>query len=92
MRLECVQNAVDQARVVAGAMLGGDQPYDAVPRFWSSQYDIKLQTIGIVPGHDAEILRQAQADALAPILDPAALADPARPLKTLQTGTVAVPA
>ncbi|MEN3162579.1 FAD-dependent oxidoreductase [Tistrella mobilis] len=129
VRLECVQNAVDQARVVAGAMLGGDQPYDAVPRFWSSQYDIKLQTIGIVPGHDTEILRgrpesgsfsavylrdgrvvaidcvnapldfaqgrgliQAQADALAPILDPAALADPARPLKTLQTGTVAVPA
>jgi 3-phenylpropionate/trans-cinnamate dioxygenase ferredoxin reductase component len=57
IRLESVQNANDQANVAARAILGGDQPYDAVPWFWSNQFDLKLQTVGLSIGHDAAILR-----------------------------------
>jgi 3-phenylpropionate/trans-cinnamate dioxygenase ferredoxin reductase component len=57
IRLESVQNANDQANVAARAILGGDQPYDAVPWFWSNQFDLKLQTVGLSTGHDAAILR-----------------------------------
>lgn len=57
IRLESVQNAVDQARVAAAAMLGGTAIYDAVPRFWSTQYDMRLQTVGLQAGHDVELMR-----------------------------------
>ena len=57
IRLESVQNAIDQAKVVAGAILGAPKPYHAVPWFWSNQYDLKLQTIGISAGHDATVVR-----------------------------------
>lgn len=51
-RLESVQNAVDQARVVAGAIMGTPQVYDEVPWFWSDQYDVKLQSAGLCSGYD----------------------------------------
>jgi 3-phenylpropionate/trans-cinnamate dioxygenase ferredoxin reductase subunit len=57
MRLESVQNANDQASVAAKTILGIDVAYDAVPWFWSNQYDLKLQTVGISTGHDATVLR-----------------------------------
>lgn len=57
LRLESVQNANDQATVVAKAILGQPVAYDAVPWFWSNQYDLRLQTVGICRGHDATILR-----------------------------------
>ena len=57
VRLESVQNAVDQAKAVAAAILGRDEPYDAVPWFWSDQYEIKLQMVGISRGHDREVVR-----------------------------------
>lgn len=57
VRLESVQNAVDQAKAVAAAILGRPYPYDEVPWFWSDQYDIKLQMVGISRGHDREALR-----------------------------------
>ena len=57
IRLESVQNAIDQAKVVAGAILGAPKPYHAAPWFWSNQYDLKLQTIGISAGHDASVVR-----------------------------------
>ena len=53
IRLECVQNAVDQAKVAADAILGKGKPYDPVPWFWSDQYDIKLQITGLLDGFDA---------------------------------------
>ncbi|MBB5711569.1 NAD(P)/FAD-dependent oxidoreductase [Sphingomonas xinjiangensis] len=56
-RLESVQNANDQASVAAKAILGLDADYDAVPWFWSNQYDLKLQTVGLSAGHDAAIMR-----------------------------------
>ena len=57
IRLESVQNANDQATVAAKTILGIDAAYDAVPWFWSNQYDLKLQTVGISTGHDATVLR-----------------------------------
>jgi len=57
MRLESVQNANDQASCVAKAILGDPQPYGATPWFWSNQYDLKLQTVGLSGGHDTTVLR-----------------------------------
>lgn len=57
VRLESVQNANDQAAVVTKALTGEPVPYDAVPWFWSNQYDLKLQTVGLSFGHDATVLR-----------------------------------
>lgn len=57
IRLESVQNANDQAAVVAKHILGQEAPYQAVPWFWSNQYDLKLQTVGLSTGHDQAILR-----------------------------------
>lgn len=52
VRLESVQNATDQARHVAGAIMGDTQPYNAVPWFWSDQYGFKLQIAGITSAAD----------------------------------------
>lgn len=57
MRLESVQNANDQAKVVADYLAGNPQPYNALPWFWSDQYDLKLQTVGLSVGHDQVVLR-----------------------------------
>jgi 3-phenylpropionate/trans-cinnamate dioxygenase ferredoxin reductase subunit len=54
VRLECVQNAIDQAKTAAAAMLGEARPYDPVPWFWSDQYEVKLQIAGLLDGYDAE--------------------------------------
>ena len=53
LRLESVQNAIDQAKAAAGAILGTPRPYDPVPWFWSDQYEIKLQMAGLSDGYDA---------------------------------------
>jgi 3-phenylpropionate/trans-cinnamate dioxygenase ferredoxin reductase subunit len=52
LRLESVQNAIDQAKTAAGAILGTPRPYDPVPWFWSDQYEIKLQMAGLSDGYD----------------------------------------
>jgi 3-phenylpropionate/trans-cinnamate dioxygenase ferredoxin reductase component len=57
VRLESVQNANDQASVAAKTICGIEASYDAVPWFWSNQYDLKLQTVGISAGHDAAVVR-----------------------------------
>ncbi len=58
VRLESVQNGVDQARAVAARIAGKPAAvYDKVPWFWSDQRDLKLQIAGITAGHDAAILR-----------------------------------
>jgi 3-phenylpropionate/trans-cinnamate dioxygenase ferredoxin reductase subunit len=53
IRLECVQNAIDQAKAAASSILGQPKPYDPVPWFWSDQYEIKLQITGLLDGYDA---------------------------------------
>ncbi|WIC88376.1 NAD(P)/FAD-dependent oxidoreductase [Agrobacterium tumefaciens] len=57
IRIESVQNATDQATTAAKAICGTFKPYDALPWFWSNQYDLKLQTIGLNFGYDAVVVR-----------------------------------
>jgi 3-phenylpropionate/trans-cinnamate dioxygenase ferredoxin reductase subunit len=57
IRLESVQNATDMATCAAKAICGDPQPYEALPWFWSNQYDLRLQTAGLSLGHDATVLR-----------------------------------
>ena len=57
VRLESVQNAVDQAACVAKAIVGHRAPYGAVPWFWTDQYDIHLQMAGLPMGFDQVVTR-----------------------------------
>ncbi|HEY1758084.1 MAG TPA: FAD-dependent oxidoreductase [Bryobacteraceae bacterium] len=57
VRLESVQNAVDQGVCVARALTGRAARYSAVPWFWSDQFDIRLQMAGLPAGHDHTVLR-----------------------------------
>jgi 3-phenylpropionate/trans-cinnamate dioxygenase ferredoxin reductase subunit len=57
VRLESVQNAVDQAATVAKAIVGHGAPYAAVPWFWTDQYDIHLQMAGLPAGFDQAVTR-----------------------------------
>lgn len=57
IRLESVQNAADQAATAARTIQGGAEPYHAVPWFWSNQYDLKLQTVGLSVGFDDLVIR-----------------------------------
>jgi 3-phenylpropionate/trans-cinnamate dioxygenase ferredoxin reductase subunit len=57
IRLESVQNAIDQAKHAALAMLGRPVPYREVPWFWSDQYDLKLQIAGLARPGDVRVKR-----------------------------------
>jgi 3-phenylpropionate/trans-cinnamate dioxygenase ferredoxin reductase subunit len=57
IRLESVQNAIDQAKHAALAMVGRPTPYNEVPWFWSDQYDLKLQIAGLAKPGDEIVLR-----------------------------------
>jgi 3-phenylpropionate/trans-cinnamate dioxygenase ferredoxin reductase subunit len=57
IRLESVQNANDQATVAAKTICGELVEYGATPWFWSNQYDLKLQTVGLSLGYDQTVLR-----------------------------------
>ncbi len=57
IRLESVQNAIDQAECVAANILGANVDYVPVPWFWSDQYDIKLQIAGLNHGYDRVVTR-----------------------------------
>ncbi len=57
IRLESVQNANDQARVVAANICGKQTDYKAAPWFWSDQYDVKLQMVGISEGYEKVVVR-----------------------------------
>lgn len=115
LRLESVQNAVSQATTAANTMCGNLKPYAEVPWFWSDQYDIKLQMVGLSEPDDQVVvrgdpstrefsvvyLRNGSVVALNAInnrrdfmhakkliidgrvVDPAKVADPDQPLKTL---------
>lgn len=62
LRLESVQNANDQARVAAANLCGKQTVYDAVPWFWSDQYDMKLQSVGLIEGYDQIVFRGDHRD------------------------------
>ncbi|MFH9471894.1 NAD(P)/FAD-dependent oxidoreductase [Streptomyces clavifer] len=55
IRLESVQNASDQARCVAAAICGEPYAYTSVPWFWSEQYALRLQIVGLTAGHDTTV-------------------------------------
>lgn len=57
LRLESVPNAVDQARVAAHSINGAAKPYAPIPWFWSDQYELKLQMVGLSEGYDQLVLR-----------------------------------
>ncbi|MCF8540465.1 MAG: FAD-dependent oxidoreductase [Aurantimicrobium sp.] len=62
VRLESVQNAVDQAKTAAKTLAGVREPYRAVPWFWSDQADLKLQIGGLSTGYDQTVVRGTPDD------------------------------
>jgi len=67
IRLESVQNAVDQAEAAAAVLAGGTQPYEPKPWFWSDQYDVKLQIAGFNLGYDETLLRPGSREGSASV-------------------------
>lgn len=61
LRLESVPNAVEQARTAAATLCGKERPYNAVPWFWSDQYDLKLKMVGLSQGYNQLVLRGSPA-------------------------------
>lgn len=57
IRVESVQNANDMANTAAKHICGDPVSYRATPWFWSNQYDLRLQTVGLSIGHDQTVLR-----------------------------------
>jgi len=57
LRLESVQNAVEQGKAAAAALLGHSKPFTATPWFWSDQYEFKLQMAGLSEGFDVCVER-----------------------------------
>ena len=57
LRLESVQNALDQATIAALTICGKPKPYSALPWFWSDQFDLKLQIAGLSQEYDSVVIR-----------------------------------
>jgi 3-phenylpropionate/trans-cinnamate dioxygenase ferredoxin reductase subunit len=62
VRLEAVQNATDQGKAAGSFIAGKPEAYDAVPRFWSDQYDAKLQIVGLSAPTDSAVIRGSMDD------------------------------
>jgi 3-phenylpropionate/trans-cinnamate dioxygenase ferredoxin reductase subunit len=62
LRLESVHNALEQAKTAAATLCGEQLPYSQVPWFWSDQYDVKLQIVGINSGYDELVIRGTPED------------------------------
>lgn len=60
IRLESVQNAVDQSRVAGAVIAGVDRAYDSLPWFWSDQYNLKLQIAGLSVGTTERVVRHSE--------------------------------
>ncbi len=63
LRLESVQNAVSQGKAAAAAMIGKPAPYAEIPWFWSDQYDLKLQIVGLSEPGDRVVIRGSMDEA-----------------------------
>ena len=57
LRLESVHNAIEQGKTAAATLAGKEKPYDQVPWFWSDQYDLKLQIVGLSQGYTQAVVR-----------------------------------
>ena len=62
LRLESVHNALEQAKTAARNLCGKDTQYCQVPWFWSDQYDLKLQIVGLSDGYDDVVIRGNPAE------------------------------
>lgn len=62
IRLESVQNAADQGDLIAQVLAGEDLKYDALPWFWSDQFDCKLQIAGLNIGYTKTVIRPGAND------------------------------
>ncbi|ABH00714.1 probable ferredoxin--NAD(+) reductase (plasmid) [Rhodococcus jostii RHA1] len=56
-RLESIPNSTEQARALAQTLVGNPAPYNAIPWFWSDQYELKLQVVGLISPSDAVVVR-----------------------------------
>ena len=59
-RLESVQNAIDQAKIVASSITGSLTGYKSTPWFWSDQYGLKIKIAGLSQGSDLQVIRGKQ--------------------------------
>ncbi len=57
LRLESVQNALEQAKIAASTINGLDLPHEQIPWFWSDQYNIKLRIAGVAKGYENYVVR-----------------------------------
>lgn len=57
LRLESVPNALEQPKSAAASICGKEKAYNALPWFWSDQYDLKLKIAGLSQGHDQVVIR-----------------------------------
>lgn len=64
IRLESVGNAIDQGEAAARTIVEASDGYKAKPWFWSDQFDIKLQIVGLAAGHDSAVTRRLSESAL----------------------------
>jgi 3-phenylpropionate/trans-cinnamate dioxygenase ferredoxin reductase subunit len=62
LRLESVHNAQEQAKTAAATICGTPKPYSQIPWFWSDQYDLKLQIVGLSGNHDRVVIRGEPED------------------------------
>lgn len=62
IRLESIPNALEQARVAAANICGSPSSYNSIPWFWSNQYNVKLQTVGLSEGYEEIVVRGTPAD------------------------------
>jgi 3-phenylpropionate/trans-cinnamate dioxygenase ferredoxin reductase subunit len=57
IRLESVDNAFEQAKSAAANICSKTVVHDKTPWFWSDQYELKLQIVGLSQGYDKVVLR-----------------------------------
>ena len=57
VRLESVQNAIEQSKAAVSVLVGEPRAFDEVPWFWSDQYDLKLQIAGLSLNYDQIVVR-----------------------------------
>ncbi len=59
VRVEHWANALNQPKVAAAAILGGDEQYDRLPYFYTDQYDLGMEYTGYVApgGYDRVVIR-----------------------------------
>jgi 3-phenylpropionate/trans-cinnamate dioxygenase ferredoxin reductase subunit len=62
LRLESVPNALSQGKAAALHILGKPEKYSEIPWFWSDQYDLKLQMVGINDPGDQIVIRGSMAE------------------------------